>query len=382
MQFPKIGILGGGQLGKMLVLDGARLDLPLYILDQEITFPAGRVNRLFMEGDFTDYGDVISFGREMDIITIEIEKVNNDALFELQSMGKIIHPNPHALEIIRDKGKQKQFFVDHGLPTSPFTLIDNLQDWESFIDQGKGKYPVVQKLRSGGYDGRGVSILRSSQDVQSKWLSGPSVMEDLVDIQKEIAVIAARNAQGQIRTYEPVEMVFDPDANLVDMLFCPADISERHKQQASTIAADLIHALDISGLLAVEFFIDTSGNLSINEVAPRPHNSGHHTIESCATSQFQQHLRGILNWPLGDVTNLHPAAMVNLLGEPGYQGPVFYQGIEKVLAIPQAYIHLYGKEETKPSRKMGHITVLGSNADEAVRKAKTIQDLIKVISIT
>ena len=366
----------------MLVLDGARLDLPLYILDQEISFPAGGVNRLFMEGDFTEYGDVLAFGREMDIITIEIEKVNIDALFELESMGKIVHPNPRALEIIRDKGKQKQFFVNQGLPTSSFSLVENLQEWEAAAARDNRPYPVVQKLRSGGYDGRGVSILHSPEAIKSKWLSGPSVMEELVNIHKEIAVIAARNAQGQVLTYEPVEMVFDPEANLVDMLFCPAAISEQHKKEAADIAAKLIKSLDICGLLAVEFFIDATGTLLINEVAPRPHNSGHHTIESCATSQFQQHLRGILNWPLGDVTNLHPAAMVNLLGEPGYQGPVYYQGIEKVLEIPQAYIHLYGKEETKPSRKMGHITVLGNSAQEAIGKAKSIQERIKVISIT
>ncbi|MCB0656419.1 MAG: 5-(carboxyamino)imidazole ribonucleotide synthase [Saprospiraceae bacterium] len=380
MQFPKIGILGGGQLGKMLVLDGARMDLPLYILDQSATFPAGRITRLFMEGDFTDYDDVMAFGKDMDVLTIEIEKVNIDALFDLRTQGVTVHPNPDALAIIRDKGLQKQYFLDHAIPTTPFQLVEDLESWRLAIGTGQTNFPIVQKLRSGGYDGRGVAVLKSAEDLETKGLPGPSVMEELVDIDKEIAVIAARNTRGEIVTYDPVEMVFDPEANLVDYLSCPAKILPAIGRQASAIAKQLIESLEICGLLAVEFFVNRHGQLLVNEIAPRPHNSGHHTIESCATSQFQQHLRGILNWPLGDVTNHHPAVMVNLLGAPGYQGPVRYQGLEDVLAEPQVYVHLYGKEETKPYRKMGHMTALGKSVDEALSKARKIQQLIQVIS--
>ncbi|MBK6903285.1 MAG: 5-(carboxyamino)imidazole ribonucleotide synthase [Saprospirales bacterium] len=374
----KVGVLGGGQLGKMLAQAASRWDLPLWVLDESRSFPAGSVCTHFVEGNFRDYDDVLRFGRQVDVLTIEIESVNLEALFQLQDEGKIIHPKPEALAIIQDKGLQKQFFFDHNLPTAPYSLLDE----EEALEAARGTwvpFPFVQKLRKGGYDGRGVSVIRSRED-RNKILPGPSIFEPLVSIEKELAVIAARNPSGQVLSFPTVEMVFNPEANLVEWLLCPAQIDPALEQQAQELACRTIEAFQISGLLAVEMFLTTEGKLLLNEVAPRPHNSGHQTIEGCYTSQFEQHLRGILDLPLGSTRIKAPSVMVNLLGEPGFEGPVIYEGFEKCIAMEGVFPHIYGKAVTKPFRKMGHVTVIDSDMEAAMEKARKVQHTLKVIA--
>jgi 5-(carboxyamino)imidazole ribonucleotide synthase len=375
----KIGILGGGQLGKMLCLAAAPLDFKTFILEHHKDCPAGQVCTGLTIGDFKSYDDVMAFGRNMDIITIEIENVNTDALKVLEAEGKIIHPAPRALEIIKDKGLQKQFYTDHNLPTTPFQLFDNEGDVRNAIDNGVISLPFVQKSRTAGYDGKGVAVIRNQGDLQSKLLPGPCVVENLADIHLEIAVIAARNANDEVTVFPAVEMEFHSEANLVEFLVCPARISPLVEAEAEALAESVIRAFDICGLLAVELFLLNNGELLINEVAPRPHNSGHHTIDSAVTNQFQQHLRAICNLPLGDTTQVRPAVMLNVLGEPGFNGPVRYEGAEECLAIPGVYLHLYGKAITSPFRKMGHIAVTGETVTAAVEKANRVKALFKVV---
>lgn len=373
----KVGILGGGQLGKMLALDAARWDTELYMLDKDKSFPAAPYCPHFREGDFKNYDEVLAFGREVDVLSIEIEAVNTEALHQLKKEGKvIIHPAPDKLDIIKDKGKQKSFYRINSLPTSYFELFDGPEEIRKAVKEGKCKLPFVQKSRTEGYDGRGVKVVRTEKDLE-ELLPSPSVVEEMVDIDKELAVIAARNERGEIKTFPVVEMEFNPDANLVEFLFAPASIPEEVAAKAAGLAKDTIKAFDLCGLLAVELFLTRSGEILINEVAPRTHNSGHHTIESADTSQFEQHLRAILNLPLGDTRLLTPAVMVNLLGEPGHTGPAVYKGIEEALAIPGVHVHLYGKKETRPFRKMGHITVTDPDLEEAKRKAREVKAILK-----
>lgn len=377
----KIGVLGGGQLGKMLALAAGNWHLPMYFLDESKDFPAGLFATDFTEGSFKDYDAVYNFGKTVDILTIEIEHVNTDALLQLEKEGIIIHPKPSALNIIKDKGLQKQFYVERQLPTSSFQLFDNENDLIQAIDNHLIKFPFVQKSRTSGYDGRGVSILRSKEDLATKLLPGACLVEPLVDIQKELAVIVARNESGEMVAFPTVEMDFNAEANLVEFLVCPAQIDSDMEQAAEDLAKSVIEAFDICGLLAVELFLTKDNRLLINEVAPRPHNSGHHTINSCYTSQFEQHLRGILNLPLGSPKLKSPSVMVNLLGEPGYVGKVLYKGLQECLAMEGVNIHLYGKATTKPFRKMGHVTVLGETVEAAKTKAREVQQMLKVCSI-
>lgn len=376
----KIGILGGGQLGKMLALAAANWDLNIWALDEDDSFPAAPHCTRFVRGDFRNYEDVLSFGRQVSILTIEIEGVNEKALLDLEREGVIVHPKPASLAIIKDKGLQKQFFYDHQLPTTAFRLFSDEMAIRQAVASGDLTLPFVQKLRTGGYDGRGVAIIRTPADLEEILLSGPSVVEDLAPIQLEIAVIAARNARGETAVFPAVEMEFNPVANLVEWLVCPAAIPPAVEARARELALRAIEAFDICGILAVEFFLTTEGEVLINEVAPRPHNSGHHTIDSCYTSQFEQHLRGILNWPLGSTEMKLPSIMVNVLGEPGYQGPVLYEGWEKIMALEGVKPHIYGKKTTKPFRKMGHITVLGKTVEEAREKARFVKDNLKAIA--
>lgn len=377
----KIGILGGGQLGKMLCLAAAEWDFKTYILDASSGFPAGAVCSEFTEGDFNNYDDVMAFGRDKDLITIEIEHVNTRALHDLEKAGKTVHPSPAVLDIIKDKGLQKQFYAHHGLPTSRFENFENEKELVDAIDAGRWKLPLVQKTRTAGYDGKGVSILRSRADLEKKLLQGACLAEELVPLQTELAVVAARNADGDVQVFPAVEMEFHPEANLVEFLLCPARISPIIEAEAEALAERVINAFGVCGLLAVEMFLTPDGDLLINEVAPRPHNSGHHTIDSAVTSQYQQHLRGICNLPLGDTSQTTPAVMINLLGEAGFKGPVFYEGVEACLAMPGVYIHLYGKALTSPYRKMGHATITGATQEEAVAKARKVQGLLKVKSV-
>lgn len=376
----KIGILGGGQLGKMLCLAAADWDLKTYVLDASPDYPAGQVCTGFTAGDFNHYDDVLAFGQDKDILTIEIEHVNTEALRELERLGKTVHPAPRALDIIKDKGLQKEFYLQHDIPTTRYELFGNEKQLKKAVESGKWSLPLVQKLCTAGYDGRGVAILRTADDMERKLMPGASIAEELAPIQTELAVVAARNAAGDVTVFPPVEMDFHPEANLVEFLLCPARVSPLVAAEAEALAEKVIRTFDICGLLAVEMFLTADGQLLVNEVAPRPHNSGHHTIDSAPTSQFQQHLRAICNFPLGPTVQQMPAVMINLLGEPDHKGPVHYEGVEACLALDGVHIHLYGKAMTAPFRKMGHATVTAATAEEAIQKAQFVKNTLKVKS--
>lgn len=375
----KIGIIGGGQLGKMLCQAGSKLGLDISVMDKDLTFPSAQICRNFVSGDINNYDDVLQFGLDKDVITIEIENINVSALEDLEKMGKLVYPKPSSLRIIRDKGLQKEFYLESGFPSSTFSLHKSKSETLQAVSDGNLAIPFVQKLRSDGYDGKGVHIVRSEIDLD-QLMDGTTLIEEIVDIDKEIAVIVARNPSGDLRTFPVVEMHFHPTANLVEYLFCPSTISSELEVKADKIAKKIAVKLDIVGLLAVEMFVTKNGDLLVNEVAPRPHNSGHHTIEACVTSQYEMHLRAILGLPLGDTSLFRPAVMVNLLGEKGFSGPVNYEGIEDCLEIEGVYPHLYGKKETKPFRKMGHVTILDETLEKAIEKAKFVQNTLKVIS--
>lgn len=375
----KVGMLGGGQLGKMMALAAHNWDLTTWALDTAKDFPAGPVVSHFVEGNFKDFDDVYAFGKQVDVLTIEIEHVNTEALHKLEAEAVKIHPCPSALDIIKDKGKQKIFYRKHTLPTSPFALYENGATIHTAISDGKLKYPFVQKSREAGYDGKGVAVIKSEADLVLL-MDTPSMVEDMVDIGVEIAVVVARNEQGEVKAFPPVAMEFNPVANLVEFLVCPAGLDEKIAKQAEELAIATIEDYGICGLLAVEMFLSKSGELLINEVAPRPHNSGHHTIDSCYTSQYQQHLRGILNLPLGSTKMKTASVMVNLLGEPGHTGPAKYDGLEKCMAMEGVKIHLYGKATTKPFRKMGHVTVMAEDLEMAKEKARKVKEILKVVT--
>ncbi len=372
MRSKRIGILGGGQLGRMLIQKGLDWNIPFSVLDPDPHAPCSEL-ALFTAGKLTDHDNVLEFGKPCDIITIEIENVNTRALKELEQMGKQVFPQPEVIELIQDKRTQKKFFQDHGIPTADFVLTAGREDVIRYVDF----LPAVNKLGREGYDGRGVQILRSPADLP-KAFEAPGLLEKLVDVEKEISVIVARNADGKVSAFPPVEMMFHPEANLVDFLFSPASISESIASRASAIAKEVIVELKMVGLLAVEMFITPEGGILVNEVAPRPHNSGHQTIEGNVTSQYEQHLRAILNLPLGNTAIVHPSAMVNLLGEEGHTGEARYLGMEGVLNIPGVYMHLYGKKTTKPFRKMGHVTIVDSDMESLRKKATFVKNTLKV----
>jgi 5-(carboxyamino)imidazole ribonucleotide synthase len=376
----RIGILGGGQLGKMLCLAAAPWDLKTFVLDSAPDCPAASVCTGFTAGDFKRYDDVMAFGQDKDILSIEIEHVNTEALLELERMGKTVHPAPRALRTIQDKGLQKQFYQENDIPTAHFEVFEDENALLAALDTGRWTLPLVQKTRTAGYDGRGVAILRSPDELRSKLLRGPCLAEALAPIRAEIAVIAARTPSGEVAVFPPVEMDFHPEANLVELLLCPARVSPLVVAEAEALAERVIRAFDLCGLLAVEMFLTHDGQLLVNEVAPRPHNSGHHTIDTAATSQYQQMLRCLLDLPLGDTSQHRPAAMLNLLGEPEHRGPAQYTGIAECLALEGVHIHLYGKALTAPFRKMGHATVAAATLEEAVRKADFVKKNLKVVS--
>ena len=378
--FPRIGILGGGQLGKMLCQAGADWHLPLHVLDLNASFPAANYATTFHRGDFQNKREVLEFGRKMDIVTIEIENVNTEALHELVAEGIKVYPQPAKIDLIKDKGLQKQFYAEHDIATSAFRLYPDGQSVVAAVSAGEITLPVVQKARTGGYDGQGVAVLRTEADLTDKLIDAPCVIEDLVDIDKELAVIVTRTPSGAISVFPTVEMEFHPTANLVEFLVCPAAIDGDTNARAAALARRVAEKMDIVGLLAVELFLTPAGEILVNEVAPRPHNSGHHTIEACMTSQYEQHLRAILDLPLGPTDLLRPAAMINLLGAEGHTGPAVYDGWEKLLAIPEVYPHLYGKAETRPFRKMGHISALGDTVAMAKERATAARRAVRVVS--
>ena len=371
----KLGILGGGQLGRMFIQEATNFDVNVYILDKGSQSPASSLSYHFTDGDITNYEDVYAFGSDKDVLTIEIENVNITALKQLEKEGVKVYPQPHIIEMIQDKGAQKAFYQSNNIPTAPFYLIENRNEISSYITE----LPFMQKMRVGGYDGKGVTVLRNEDDILEGF-DAPSILESFVDFDKELSVIVARNANGDIKSYPVAEQEFNPEANLVEFLFSPADVSADVEQKAKVIAEDLVKKLDFIGILAVELFLTKDGELLVNEIAPRPHNSGHHTIEGNFTSQFEQHLRSVLNLPLGSTEIAIPSVMINILGEKGYAGQVKYQGMNTILAMPGVTPHIYGKKETKPFRKMGHITVIHKDLNKAKATALEIKDVFKVIS--
>ncbi len=372
----KIGILGGGQLGKMLVQAAADWNIYCKILDADVQAPCSTLTSDFCVGSLLDFQTVYDFGKDCDIITIEIENVNTEALEKLEKEGKKVFPQPHIIRLIQDKRLQKQFYKDNNIPTAAFHLTNNRADLSQFVNF----LPAVHKLGKAGYDGKGVQKIMTPADFE-KGFDTLGLLEKMVDFRKEIAVIVARNSKGEISTFPACEMVFHAEQNLVEYLFAPAQISENEEKEAHKIAILVAEKMGIVGILAVEMFVTKTGEILVNEVAPRPHNSGHHTIEANLTSQYQQHLRAIMNFPFGDTTQRCPAAMLNLLGENNYQGKAHYQGLETALALSGVYVHLYGKNTTKPFRKMGHITILGKNEAEINEKVEKVKEVLKVISL-
>lgn len=369
----KLGILGAGQLGRMLIQEAINWNVHIYTLDSDPEAPCSKISHEFVCGSITDFDTVLNFGKDKDLITVEIENVNIEALEELERGGVSVFPQPRVLRIIRDKGIQKQFYKDNAIRTAEFRLIDSGE-----INQHIDFLPFAQKLRTGGYDGKGVQIMQSLPDFE-KAFDAPTVLEKFVDFEKELAVIVARNKNGEVISYPTVECEFNPQANLVEFLFSPAEISNEIELEAQKMAVDIIQKLDMVGILAVEFFLTKEGKLLVNEIAPRPHNSGHHTIECNVTSQFEQHLRSILNLPLGATDLIQPGAMINILGEPNSNGTAYYKGLEDLLAEPGVYVHVYGKEKVKEFRKMGHFTIMATTISELKEKAERLKNSIKAI---
>jgi 5-(carboxyamino)imidazole ribonucleotide synthase len=369
----KVGFIKGGQLGKMLLEAAPAFDIRTFVLDNDPNCPCHNLCDQLVLGDESLFDDVYAFGKMVDILTFEYEHINIEALKKLKAEGLTIFPDPSILEMVQDKGKQKEFYKTNGIPTSEFRLINGRKDLESMMVF----LPAVQKTRRAGYDGKGVHKINSADDLANAF-DEPSVLEKFVDFDKEIAVIAARNDKGETVVYPTVEMVFHPTKNLVEFLASPANIKDEVNQEARGIALQLVQALGIVGVLAVEMFVTKDGRVLVNEVAPRVHNSGHHSIEGNITSQFMQHLRCILGMKPGSSEINSPAVMVNILGTPGFEGPARYEGLDVAHALGGVYVHLYNKAITKPFRKMGHATVIDSNVNNALIKARQVKDIIKV----
>lgn len=376
----KLGIVGGGQLGKMLLSETQKLDIHTKILDPASNAPSIVGSKEFSQGSLQDFDTVYNFGQDCDVITIEIENVNTKALAELEKEGKKVFPQAAIIDLIKNKITQKEFYQKEGIPTSPFQKFANKAELISACESFTLHYPFVWKVATGGFDGRGVSIIRTKKDLE-ELPDAACLAEDLIPFEKEIAVIVARSEKGEVKAFPTVEMDFHPTANLVEFVFSPGILSPEISAAAQSLAKNIAEKLGLVGILAVEMFLSKDGALLINEVAPRVHNSGHLSIEGNICSQFEQHLRAILDLPLGDTGTIQPAVMVNLVGEENYTGPVKYEGIEELMAMSGVYIHLYGKAETRPFRKMGHVTIIAPSLEEARAKAKVVKETIKVISI-
>jgi phosphoribosylaminoimidazole carboxylase, ATPase subunit len=374
-----LGILGGGQLGKMLLAETLKYDIRTIVLDPSAEAPARFGCHTFFQGDLMDYDTVYQFGKQADLVTFEIENVNVDALERLESEGIKVYPTPKSLRIIQDKGAQKAFYKAHGIPTAPFEPFPSPALLATAVAEGRWTYPFVWKSTRFGYDGNGVKIVRNPQDLHAL-PEGPCIAELCANIDKELAVIVARSPKGEVATYPVVEMEFHPEANQVEYVLCPARIAETISDQARKIALQVAEAFGSIGLLAVELFLTKEGEIWVNEVAPRPHNSGHYSIEASYTSQFEQHLRAILNLPLGSTESKVAGVMVNLVGAEGYAGDVIYEHIEDVLSLQGVTPHIYGKRQTRPFRKMGHITITHPNIEQARSLAQKVKETIKVIS--
>ncbi|WP_277631891.1 5-(carboxyamino)imidazole ribonucleotide synthase [Avrilella dinanensis] len=373
----KLGILGGGQLGKMMLTETRKFDIQTYVVDPSAEAPCQFGATKFFQGSLTDYQTVIDLGNQVDVLTIEIENVNLDALETLEKQGKKVYPSPKTLRLIKNKGKQKQFYKDNNLPTADFQLFESTSNLKSQISNLT--MPFVWKATEGGYDGNGVKVIRKIEDL-SNLPETECIAETMIPFKNELAVIVARSASGEIKTYPVVEMEFHPEANQVEYVICPARIDEAVSNKAREIALKVSESFNHVGLLAVEMFQTEDDEILVNEVAPRPHNSGHYSIEASYTSQFEQHIRAILDLPLGNTDSKVAGIMVNLVGEEGFSGQVVYENIEKIMAIDGVTPHIYGKRETRPFRKMGHVTIVNADMTEARKVAQEVKKTIRVIS--
>ena len=377
----KLGILGGGQLGKMLLTETRKFDIQTLVLEPSEEAPARYSCNGFYKGSLMDFDTVYQFGKMVDLLTIEIENVNLDALDKLEEEGLPIYPSPKTLRLIQNKGKQKDYYVSNDIPTSPHQRFVDLNDLRNALSKDELEFPFVWKCAQFGYDGNGVKICRSALDLV-KLPDVECIAEEMVPFKNELAVIVARSVSGEVKTYPVVEMEFHPEANQVEYVICPARIDEKVAQKATEVALKVSEAFHHVGLLAVEMFQTDDDEILVNEVAPRPHNSGHYSIEASYTSQFENHLRAILNLPLGNTDSKVAGIMVNLVGEEGFSGQVVYENIEKIMAIDGVTPHIYGKRETRPFRKMGHVTIVNENMTEARKIAEEVKNSIRVISTT
>jgi 5-(carboxyamino)imidazole ribonucleotide synthase len=375
----KLGILGGGQLGRMLLAETQKFDIYTSILDANKNAPCAEICNHFELGDLLDFDAVYNFGKTVDLLTIEIENVNIDALDKLQEEGLTIYPKPKDLRIIQSKARQKNFYIDHQIPTAEFSHYAYLEELVHSIENSIIDFPFVWKATRFGYDGNGVKIVRKIQDLENL-PNVECITEKLIPFKNELAVIVARNADGEVKTYPVVEMEFHPEANQVEYVICPARIEESVVKKAQEVALKVVNELDFVGLLAVEMFQTETNEILVNEVAPRPHNSGHYSIEASYTNQFEQHLRSILNLPLGNTASKVVGIMVNLVGEEGFSGDVIYENIAEILKIDGVTPHIYGKKETRPFRKMGHVTIVNTDIDKAREIAQKVKETIRVIS--
>lgn len=375
----KLGILGGGQLGKMLLYETRKFDIYTRVMDPSAEAPSRLGCNEFIQGDLMDYDQVVAFGQGLNLVTIEIENVNLDALEALEKSGIRVFPAPSTLRKIQSKAQQKLFYTDHDIPTAPFTRFAYLEEVRSALQRESLHFPFVWKSARFGYDGQGVKIVRTWSDLENL-PAGECITEELVPFKNELAVIVARDPNGKVAVYPVVEMEFHPEANQVEYVICPARISPEVAKKAQLIALKVSQAYQHTGLLAVEMFQTQDDEILVNEVAPRPHNSGHYSIEASFTNQFEQHLRAILGLPLGNTDSKVAGVMVNLVGAEGYSGPVVYENIEKIMAMEGVIPHIYGKRETRPFRKMGHVTIVHPDMDKARNIAGEVKRSIRVIS--
>ncbi len=376
----KLGILGGGQLGKMLLFDTRKFDIQTYVMDPSDEAPCKIACNQFFQGDLMDFDTVYNFGKKVDVLTFEIELVNLDALAQLEAEGLPVYPSPKTLKLIQNKGIQKDFYSQHNIPTAPYTRFENLQDLKSAINhpQSTIQMPFVWKCTEFGYDGNGVKVVRKATDL-NELPNVECIAEAMIPFKNELAVIVCRNPSGEIKTYPVVEMEFHPEANQVEYVICPARIDDKIAEKARAIALNVSQQFHHVGLLAVEMFQTEEDEILVNEVAPRPHNSGHYSIEASYTSQFENHLRAILDLPLGNTDSKVAGIMVNLVGSEGYSGQVIYENIEKILGWNGVTPHIYGKKQTRPFRKMGHVTIVNEDVNEARKIAEDVKNTIKVI---
>ena len=365
-----IGIIGGGQLGTMMIYRSKKLGFRFASLDAADA-PARALSDVFIEGSLKDAAALERLARASDVVSYEIEHINTDALDDLYSRGHPMFPSPAVLRVIQDKLLQKELFVEKGIPTSPFFA----EEYPETTDFSSRRFPLMQKTRRGGYDGRGVRVIANAWD---KRIPAPSLFEDMVDIDKELAVMVARGRDGSLSVFPVTEMAFNPAHNICDTVIAPARIDEKTAAAARDISVSVVEALGGVGIFGVELFLDKQGNVLLNEVAPRPHNSGHYSMEACVTCQFEQHIRAIAGLPFGDVSLMRPAVMLNILGQPDSEGPVRIQGCEEALKIPGLSLHLYGKAESRPYRKMGHFTVTADTTEQALEKAEYARTILKI----